>query len=170
MKILFGLGNNEKEYGGTRHNLGEAILRAWEEQATESEQQQVNLIYPLGLMNNSGRDLVDKVGKRLGKGDDLLVLHDDMEIPLGECKLTVRGSAKGHNGVRSVLATFAEQTLYRLRLGIGRPALGVSPRDYVLAKFSPAEREQVAAMSEEAIALIDEFLFGVSAQDDQQIG
>ena len=64
MKILFGLGNIGKEFKGTRHNLGEAMLRAWEEQATTDGLDGVRLIHPLGLMNNSGDDLVREVGRR----------------------------------------------------------------------------------------------------------
>ncbi|HBE90242.1 MAG: hypothetical protein A3E37_02380 [Candidatus Andersenbacteria bacterium RIFCSPHIGHO2_12_FULL_46_9] len=166
MKILFGLGNIGKEFKGTRHNLGEAMLRAWEEQATTDGLDGVRLIHPLGLMNNSGDDLVREVGRPLSEVDDLVLIHDDMELPLGECKTTVGGSAKGHNGVRSVLQALGDREITRLRLGIGRPTSGMTARDFVLARFRPEEKALLGVMSERAILLIDQFLFGVETKNN----
>lgn len=166
MKILFGLGNVGNEFNGTRHNLGAAILRSWDEQATADEKSAVKMIYPLGLMNNSGLDLLREIGRPLGEADDLLVIHDDLELPLGECKLTVGGSAKGHNGVRSVLQALGDREITRLRLGIGRPTLSMRARDFVLARFRAEEMIQLGAMTERAKLLINQFLFGVEAQDN----
>lgn len=166
MKILFGLGNIGKEYNSTRHNLGAATLRAWEKQATADGKNAVKLIYPLGLMNNSGLDLAREMGMPLREADDLLVIHDDLELPLGECKLTVGGSAKGHNGVRSVFQALGDREITRLRLGIGRPIPGIMARDFVLTRFRAEEKTQLGAMTERAKLLIDQFLFGVESQDN----
>lgn len=166
MKILFGLGNIGKEFNSTRHNLGEATLRAWEKQVNADEKSAVKLIYPLGLMNNSGLDLAREMGRPLGEVDDLLVIHDDLELPLGECKLSVGGSAKGHNGVRSILQVLGDREITRLRLGIGRPTPGMTARDFVLARFRAEEMTQLGAMTERAKLLIDQFLFGVETQDN----
>jgi len=166
MTILCGLGNIGKEFNGTRHNLGELMLRVWEEQATTDELGMVRLIHPLGLMNTSGADLVKEMGRALSEAHGLLLIHDDMELPLGECKLAIGGSAKGHNGVRSVLQELGDREIVRLRLGIGRPTAEMTARDFVLARFRPEEKVLLGVMTERAILLIDQFLFGVETKNN----
>ncbi len=158
MKIIFGLGNTGKEFAGTRHNLGAATLAAWEEQATEDECRLATVVFPLGFMNKSGPDLMTEM-KRQPVAGELLLIHDDLELPLGECKVVKCGSAKGHKGVRSVLEVWeSDEEVTRLRMGIGRPPVNMEASDFVLARFSQDEKEAVAEMTKQAILLIDQFL------------
>jgi PTH1 family peptidyl-tRNA hydrolase len=164
MKVVFGLGNVGSRFAGTRHNLGARTLKAWEDTAI-SGTRQVKLVYPTGLMNNSGADLLNQV-KNLAADDDLLVLHDDIELGLGELKMTVGGSAKGHNGVRSVMKVFPDMEIIRLRLGIGRPPAEMEVRAFVLEKFKLEEMEAVKEMTGQASDLINQFLLGVGSQNN----
>ena len=164
MKVICGLGNPGERYLLTRHNVGFRVVdlladrwgltgagRAREGaarlEATRPEPiGRVLLVKPLRFMNQSGAAL--KAAMRQTDADpatDLLVICDDIDLPLGKVRLRRSGSAGGHNGLRNIIATLGSDEFNRLRVGIGRAG---EPVDHVLSTFKPGERE----LAGEAIA------------------
>jgi PTH1 family peptidyl-tRNA hydrolase len=162
MKVISGLGNPGERYRLTRHNVGfrvvDLLADRWRltgkgsarEGAARLEAQlpdtRVLLVKPLRFMNASGAPL--KAAMRQTDADpasDLLVIADDVDLPLGRIRLRRSGSAGGHNGLRDIISTFGSNEFARLRVGIGR---GGETVDHVLATFKRDERE----LAEVAIA------------------
>jgi PTH1 family peptidyl-tRNA hydrolase len=164
MKVICGLGNPGERYLLTRHNVGfrvvDLLADRWgmtgsgrvREGAARLEVTRpepigrVLLVKPLRFMNQSGAAL--KAAMRQTEADpatDLLVICDDIDLPLGKVRLRRSGSAGGHNGLRNIIAALGSDAFNRLRVGIGRDG---EPVDHVLATFKPGERE----LATEAIA------------------
>jgi peptidyl-tRNA hydrolase, PTH1 family len=164
MKVICGLGNPGERYRATRHNVGfrvvDLLADRWGltgqgrlrdgaarlEVTRPDPVGRVLLLKPMRYMNRSGGPL--RAALRQTEVDlprDLLVVADDVDLPLGRIRLRRSGSAGGHNGLRDIIATFGTNEFARLRVGIGRSGETV---DHVLATFKPAERELVT----EAIA------------------
>jgi len=156
--MIFGLGNLGDKFLGTRHNLGAETLRAWEKQAQKEDLRRVSLVYPQGYMNDSGMALVKALGFSSIDISEVLIIHDDVELPLGEVKLVVGGSAKGHNGVRSVYKAVGDEEVTRLRIGLGRPPEAMETRDFVLGAFNEDEKNNLRQALPQALKLIDEFI------------
>lgn len=153
--LIVGLGNPGKEYADTRHNVGfrtveELARRArltWEKPRLKAEQargviagREVVLAKPQTYMNLSGIAVVQLVRWYKVPLDQLLIIHDDLDLPFGHLRLRAEGSAGGQNGMDSVIEQLRTKAVHRLKIGIGRPTWG-DPRDYVLTRFT---REQAA--------------------------
>lgn len=160
MKLIVGLGNHGEEYIGTRHNLGwmsvaelahmhgasfqrDAHLRARIAKARIGEET-VLFALPLTYMNLSGQAVAALITFYHLQLSDVLVVQDELDIPLGALRFSLGGSAAGHNGIRSVTQSLGGEAIARLRLGIGRPSTPQPIEDFVLERFS-AEEEPVAA-------------------------
>jgi PTH1 family peptidyl-tRNA hydrolase len=161
VKVICGLGNPGEKYRLTRHNVGfrvvDLLADRWRlsdgrvrDGAALLEAQvaagRVLLVKPMKFMNLSGGPL--KAALRQTDVDvsaDLLVICDDIDLPLGRLRLRRSGSAGGHNGLRDIISSFGTNEFNRLRVGIGR---GGETIDHVLATFKPGERE----LADEAIA------------------
>lgn len=162
MKIIIGLGNPGKKYEDTRHNAGYLALDflaqkysfgPWEEKkkllATLSEgfisQEKALLVKPSVFMNNSGQSVRKILDFYKLTPENLIVLHDDLDIAPGAIRTTLSSRAAGHNGVADIIEHLGTQDFKRYRIGIGRPAdvLGACQpsHDYVLGKMSSQERE-----------------------------
>lgn len=147
-KVIIGLGNPGKNYERTRHNIGFLVLDElnktvggdWRQKDTmEISEISINnnkvlLIKPQTFMNKSGL-IVPFLTKQGIKPEDMLVVHDELEFPFGKIALKFGGSARGHNGLRSIIAAASDQ-FARLRFGIGRPERKEDVGDYVLQNFS----------------------------------
>jgi PTH1 family peptidyl-tRNA hydrolase len=97
-------------------------------------------------MNRSGSS-VSALLRKFGAGpQDLIVVYDDLDLPLGRIRIRSNGSAGGHRGLVSIIDSLAGAPFYRVRIGIGRPSDDADPADYVLERFSPEERGQVPAV------------------------
>ncbi len=151
--ILAGLGNPGDDYVGTRHNVGREMLQAIEKKHSEKNKlfgKKVTLIYPDVYMNNSGGP-IKKVVTSKKAAETLVILHDDLDIPLGNIKISFGSSAAGHNGVKSVQTALKTMDFVRVRIGIsGSTPSGKLKRpapekivDFVLAKFKPAEKDKL---------------------------
>ena len=155
MKVISGLGNPGERYRLTRHNVGfrvvDLLADRWgltgkgsvRDGAARLEavrpDARVLLVKPVRYMNGSGPPL--KAAMRQTDADpavDLLVIADDVDLPLGRIRLRRSGSAGGHNGLRDIISTLGSNEFARLRVGIGR---GGETVDHVLATFKPDERE-----------------------------
>jgi PTH1 family peptidyl-tRNA hydrolase len=157
MKVICGLGNPDERYRLTRHNAGfrvvDLLADRWglsgqgrvRDGAGQLEVQRpdpagkVLLVKPLKYMNRSGGPLRAALRQTdVDVATDLLVVADDIDLPLGRIRLRRSGSAGGHNGLRDIISAFGSDEFARLRIGIGRAGETV---DHVLATFKPGERE-----------------------------
>jgi len=148
--LIVGLGNPGDRFEGTRHNVGREMIVDWFDSIGEDEQGKVKCFLPEVLMNNSGVAVAEVMRKNGVGVVDVLLVHDDLELPLGEVKIVEGGSAKGHNGVRSVYQHVGSEEIPRLRMGIGRPDDGVEVSDFVLSRFNSAELDVVEKMKKKA--------------------
>lgn len=153
MKIIAGLGNPGAEYAKTRHNVGFMLIDAlaaklgvddWREKydamvlETRIGLEKVLLVKPLTYMNESGRAIGPLLSWYKLEAEDLVVVHDDLDIPVGTIRIRKKGSAGGHNGIKSILSHVGDEHFTRVRIGIGRPSPGWTVIHHVLAPF-PSE-------------------------------
>ena len=165
MKMIAGLGNPGSEYARTKHNVGFMFLDALAEKlgadnwktkydALVAEArigtEKVLLVKPLTYMNESGRAVGPLMSWYKLAPEDLIVVHDDLDIPAGTIRIRRKGSAGGHNGMKSILYHVGDENFPRLRIGIGRPLPGWTVVKHVLAPFS----EEDAPKIREAIAYL----------------
>ena len=178
LQLLVGLGNPGAKYAETRHNVGFMVLERLARAAgvsfrnqprlhgllaeVGSGDQRLRLLMPQTYMNESGRAIRAALDWYRLDPSQLLVLVDDMDLPLGRLRLRASGSAGGHNGLRSTIAHLGSQEFARLRIGIGAPADTPAERrartvSHVLGRFSAEERpvlEAVLAEVEDGVARI----------------
>ncbi len=155
MNIVIGLGNPGNQYAETKHNVGFWVVDnlasrfvdvrfrfKWQADVAECRigDTTVLLVKPQTYMNLSGEAVVQVVNfyKAIPQ-QDLLVVYDDMDFPVGNIKLRQQGSAGGHNGLKSIVARLGTEQFARVRVGIGRPLPGRSPMEHVLSPFSAEE-------------------------------
>ncbi len=162
---MVGLGNPGKEYVGTRHNIGfdvvDELVRLegghWEEdrkwRAMKFRGKGVLYLKPLTYMNLSGEAVRKAADFFKISPQHVLVVYDEMSLPLGRLRLRASGSAAGHNGIRSVMEHFGTESVPRLRIGIGGSGTGGAV-GHVLGRFSPAERDLVAAVIIESVKAV----------------
>ncbi|MEX2054767.1 MAG: aminoacyl-tRNA hydrolase, partial [Candidatus Andersenbacteria bacterium] len=116
------------------------------------------VLFPLTFMNESGHAVAAAMQEYNSTVADLLVIHDDIEIPLGEMNFKAAGSAAGHNGVRSIQQVLATNEFSRLRLGVGRPPEDKPVDQFVLEPFTDAEKPVIAELTTAAQQAITEFV------------
>lgn len=165
MYLIVGLGNPGRKYEGTRHNVGFMVVQTvakgmdirkqWEEgeawlQAGELNGNEVVLIQPLTYMNDSGRAVSRLVEQFQPRLSELLVILDDINLPLGSIRVRRQGSDGGHHGLASIICHLATEAFPRMRLGIGPDTPVAELTDFVLTPFTARERERVGAMVEQA--------------------
>jgi PTH1 family peptidyl-tRNA hydrolase len=182
MKMIVGLGNIGKEYHETRHNIGFMTVDAMADKYGATFKQdgahsafvadirvdgeKVLLVKPTTYMNDSGR----AVGPLMSYYDldvaDLLVVQDDMDMDLGRLRLRTKGSAGGHNGIKSIAAHLDTQTFNRLKFGIGHPAhVHKAVVDFVLGKFGKDEQPDVQLGIDKALDIFEAFASGKTMPD-----
>ena len=151
IKAIIGLGNPTDKHYYQRHNIGFRILDhladmyngVWQEKNEQIsatiiiKDQKIILIKPTTFMNNSGR-VIPALAKQGIKAENILVVHDELELPFGTVKIKIGGSHKGHNGLRSIMGACGPDFV-RIRAGIGRPVHKDNVPDYVLQPFSEPE-------------------------------
>ena len=158
MKIIAGLGNPGAEYAATKHNVGFMLVDAlavrlnapvWKEDFFSSVTEvriggkKVFLVKPLTYMNNSGEALGPMLSYYKLDTEDLIVVHDDMDIPSGTVRIRKKGGSGGHNGIKSILAHAGSEDFPRVRIGIGRPPTGWTVINHVLAPFSSEDAPKI---------------------------
>lgn len=164
MRLIIGLGNPGSKYDETRHNLGFRIvdelaarlgvrLGRAECQATVGEGNDVMLAQPMTYMNRSGFATRCLVERHDLQSEDILVIYDEVWLPLGRLRARPRGSAGGHRGMESILHNLRTDEIPRLRAGVGwegGPPDGVDLVEYVLDPFDDEERPEVERLVERA--------------------
>jgi peptidyl-tRNA hydrolase, PTH1 family len=118
----------------------------------------VTLAQPLAWMNQNGPVVQGLITELRLTPHDLIVIHDDVDLPVGRLRIKRSGGSGGHNGIRSVQATLVSQEFCRLKIGIGRPAPGEETADYVLASFSKDERNIVDQALDYAVMALESCL------------
>jgi peptidyl-tRNA hydrolase, PTH1 family len=165
-RVVVGLGNAERRYQRTRHNLGaRAVEAAMERMGLRPAPGLVpvplsrsGFVLPDGFMNDSGQLVLKAVERWHPTAAGLLVVHDDLDLPLGEVREREGGGHGGHNGLRDIVQRLGSGAFRRLRMGIGRPPGSMDAADYVLATFRPDEFEAVNDSVNRAADLIVQFV------------
>jgi PTH1 family peptidyl-tRNA hydrolase len=169
MIIAVGLGNPGRRHKGTRHNVGQEVVLLLAERykirLTDDgwakvgrgriEHATLVLAIPETYMNVSGQAVKDVARRR--QPSDLLIVHDEMDLVLGQLRLRPGNGAGGHNGVRSIIEELGTGMFPRLRIGIGRPPAGVDPVEFVLGRFTADERpriDEAVARAAEAVVVV----------------
>jgi PTH1 family peptidyl-tRNA hydrolase len=185
--LIVGLGNPGAEYELTRHNAGRVVVEAFHAVRNFSEWKRngladaveakeisggtvLRLVIPQRYMNLSGEVLPVWI-KTADDAARLIVVHDDIDIPLGQVKVSFDSGAGGHHGVESIIAHAHTQAFHRVRIGIApknekgeaiKPLMPVA--DFVIGKFSPDEQKEIDAVIPKAIVAI-ESVFGLSVRE-----
>ncbi|MCM1191424.1 MAG: aminoacyl-tRNA hydrolase [Butyrivibrio sp.] len=159
MYIIAGLGNYEKKYENTRHNIGFEVIDKLAEQENISvlemkhkavigrgmvAGQKCILAKPLTYMNLSGecvRELIDYY--KIDEKAELVIISDDVTLDVGQLRIRKKGSAGGHNGLKNIIAHLGHDAFVRIRVGVGEKPQGWDLVDYVLGHFSPEERKRM---------------------------
>lgn len=180
--LIVGLGNIGSKYDGTRHNIGFAAVEAfaassglgsWTDKkdlkcqlaSGQIGESRVIVIKPTTLMNLSG-DAVQAVSHFYKiPPQNIIVVHDELDIDFGQIRTRVGGSAAGHNGIKSVSQQLGDENYGRIRIGIGPKAPPqIDSADFVLQPFSKSEEAHMPALLQEATAIISEFAYGSPLQ------
>ena len=171
MKIIVGLGNPGREYSATRHNAGflvvDELAQRWNCQSWKNKSnaqvaefrgtEQVLLVKPQTYMNLSGTSVGELARWYKVDSEDIVVVFDDLDLPVGRLRLRMKGGSGGHRGIESLLTHLSKDTFARVRLGIGRPPEGWEVADYVLSRFTAEEEplvEQAIAKAADAVESI----------------
>ena len=158
MKLVVGLGNPGRKYAGTRHNVGWQVLAELAKRHAASRprekfhgelaearigEEAVYLLCPMTYMNESGKSVAAAVEFYKLELADLLVVCDDINLPIAKLRFRIKGSAGGQKGLNDILKRLATDEAPRLRIGVGSPPPGWDAADYVLGKFTADETPQI---------------------------
>lgn len=173
MKLIVGLGNPETRYAGTRHNLGFEILdhlakrgkgkgESWKyEEKFKAEimdftlnASRFTLVKPQTYMNHSGMAIKALSLEFRVQSEDIIVIYDELDLPLGKIKVRKGGAAAGHHGVESIINSLGTDQFIRIRLGIGG-GLHINAEKFVLESFTHSEKAQVKHMTKQAIKALE---------------
>lgn len=176
MKLVVGLGNPENKYIGTRHNLGFEVLDElvkklnladWSKEAKFKSEliktQDLILVKPQTYVNNSGMAVCQLADYYKIKPENIVIIHDELDLPLGKIKVRIGGAAAGHHGVESVINILGTDQFIRIRLGIGNlrtqssehKGQSLSAEKFVLEQFTHSEKPQVKHMIKQAIKALE---------------
>jgi peptidyl-tRNA hydrolase, PTH1 family len=172
MKLIVGLGNPGKKYEATRHNVGFMVIDelAKKFQINMSEKSkfkgvigqgnikdQVILLKPTTFMNLSGESV--KLVKQFYnlKDQDILIIYDDLDLVCGKVRLRQKGSAGGHNGIKSILSSISSENFHRLKIGIDRDQV-IPVVDYVLGKFTKQQKEAIDQAIMQSLNIIEDWV------------
>lgn len=174
MKMFAGLGNPGAEYAATRHNVGfmlaDALAARWDAAGWRTKQdalvaearlgaEKILLVKPLTYMNESGRAVGPLLSWYKLEASDLIVAHDDIDLPVGMIRLRKKGSAGGHNGMKSILYHVQDENFPRVRIGVGHPA---HARDqvirHVLSPFSAEDAQKIREAIEYLLPAVESII------------
>ena len=171
--LVVGLGNPGQSYAGTRHNAGYLVVDALAERAgdrlrshrTRTDVAEIRLAgrrlilaRPRSYMNTVGGPVAALRGYYRVDPFQMIVVHDELDIPFGTIRLKRGGGDNGHNGLRSLTAALKTRDYFRVRVGIGRPPGRMDPADYVLRDFSAAERKELPLVVDRAADAVEMLL------------
>ncbi len=170
MRIIVGLGNPGSRYRDTRHNVGfrciDLMARQWGINLSERRakaalgrgrrlEREVVLAKPRTFMNHSGEGVAYLLTRFGAKPADLVVVYDEMDLPVGRLRLRPGGSPAGHNGIRSIINELNTANFARIRVGIGHPDWRGGQVSHVLNRFSPEEAPEIARVVQRVAEAVD---------------
>lgn len=168
MIIIVGLGNPGEKFENTRHNVGFMAINAFAKKndfpefeldkksnCLLSKKNSVFLIKPQTFMNNSGKSVKPIALQYKVKSNNVLVIHDDSDLPLGSIKIVKERGSAGHKGVESVMRTIGKKGLMRLRIGIRPTIKHKDSMDLVLKKFSPKDQDIISKILKKTSFALD---------------
>jgi PTH1 family peptidyl-tRNA hydrolase len=160
VKIVAGLGNKGTKYSKNRHNTGfiavDNLAENWENESKFdseiSKSENFIFIKPQTYMNDSGKAVSKVMNFYKISPDDLIVIHDDLDLPFSKVKKQFDAGPAGHNGIISIIEQLGTQKFWRIRVGIGRPQDSrIDPSDYVLSDFTVDELKEIQALNLEEL-------------------
>ena len=172
VRLVVGLGNPGNTYKNTRHNVGFMVLdQIAEDFSIDLVKQKFDTVFgrgsvdgvevvlakPMAFMNRSGPQVQKIAGYYRILSEDMLVVHDDIDLAFGRIKIKEKGGDGGHKGVRSIIDAFGGGNFVRLRIGVGRPEAGISAADHVLGRFKSDETkvlDQIITAARDAVVTI----------------
>jgi len=184
IKLIIGLGNPGEKYSNTRHNFGFNVIdklvdelklddklsnKKYQLWIWRTESEKIILLQPLTYMNNSGEAVVELMHFYKINPDEILAIHDDLDLPLGSIRLRVGGSSGGHNGVESIIQHIGTDDFKRVRLGINRPPTNIPAEDYVLQPFPESDQGVVDEVIDQTAQIVVELVTAKREFDDQTI-
>lgn len=162
MFYLIGLGNPGEEYAESRHNTGKMAVNHFQIRNSKSEIRNLKIIESGEFMNNSGR-AVGKMVKTKKAAEKLIVVYDDIDLPVGSLKISYNKSSGGHRGLESIIKTLKTKEFLRIRIGIApttpsgklkKPSGEQKVLDFILGKFKPTEMEVLKKVFKKATEAI----------------
>ena len=170
MKLIVGLGNPGREYEKTRHNIGYIYIDELAKKLslefkekfkgefvkTKINNKDVILLKPLTYMNLSGESVIQVVNYYHIEPEDILVIHDDLDMEIGKIKLKENGSSGGHNGIKNIILHLGSEKFKGLKVGISNDKLG-DTKDYVLGKFSKEEEIMIDSIKEKMVNILEDY-------------
>jgi len=154
--LIAGLGNPGPEYKDTRHNIGFKVIDLWSNELgvrltgrrfqsknilTRFENKRVVLLCPLTFMNQSGNSIRAFADYYNLESKNILIIHDDVDLPVGKIKIVRKGSAGGHKGIVSIIQHLGSMQFPRIKIGVGRPRYEESVENYVLTPFYSDQKD-----------------------------
>tara|TARA_Y100000996_G_scaffold413724_1_gene402661 strand:+ start:1582 stop:2160 length:579 start_codon:yes stop_codon:yes gene_type:complete len=180
LKLIVGLGNPEKKYLSTRHNVGFWVLDSLAEKLTKTFSQQkkyeselleyefdsklFHMMKPLSYINNSGIPIRKFIKNKNIEAENILIIYDDLDLGVGKIRLKQGGGSGGHNGLNSIIEQIGSKNFWRLRIGIGKPNDKNNVIDYVLGKPSLDDKNLIHQSIEIMLSEIDAFFNGESTK------
>ena len=172
MKMIVGLGNPGKEYELTRHNTGFMVIDYYAKLNNISDfKEKFNGLYakvykdneyfvllkPLSYMNLSGTVIKKFASFYKIKPEDILIIHDDLDLPVGKIKIKYKGSSGGHNGIKNIIENLKTEEFPRFKIGISKSD-NITYKDYVLGKFNSEDINKINKILEFSPSIIDDFI------------
>lgn len=186
VKLIVGLGNPGPEYANTRHNAGALFVERLAEHMhcplTQERKyfgltgkfshqgQDIRLLIPTTFMNRSGQAVSALANFFRIRPEEILVVHDELDIPPGTCKLKQGGGHGGHNGLRDIISSLGNQnSFHRLRIGIGHPGHSSQVTGYVLGRAPRSEQELIDSTIDFSLGVLPDILEGQFSRAMQQL-
>ena len=171
MKMIVGLGNPGDNYNNTRHNIGFMLIDNYVKDKDINFSVKFNGLYskvfkdnetfillkPLSYMNLSGEVVKKYIDYFKIDPKDILIIQDDLDMPVGKIKLKYKGSSGGHNGIQNIIDNLNTSIFPRLKIGIGKNN-NIDTKDYVLGKFNSNDMDKIHKIMEFSNDIIDDFL------------
>lgn len=169
MKVIAGLGNPGEKYAYTRHNIGFMIISELAERYKINSSykfdgllgdfffggEKVIIFQPMKYMNKSGQPIWKLMDYFQIAADDLLVIHDDLDLELGQMRFKQNGGSGGHNGIKSIINHLGTDEFKRLKIGIGRPPENIPVPDFVLTNFQGEEKKLAEEVVDKAVSAVE---------------
>ena len=169
MKIIAGLGNPGEKYAYTRHNIGFMVISELSERFKINSSykfdgligdfffggEKIIIFQPMKYMNKSGQPIYKVLDYFQIEAEDLLVIHDDLDLELGKMRFKQNGGSGGHNGIKSIINNLGTDNFKRLKIGIDRPPENIPVPDFVLTTFREEEKEISERVVKEAASAVE---------------